>query len=137
MKPASKLALVLAALLFLSGMSVSAQEAESSYYSRTLYVLRVAPHNLGYRVVYQTEQGTPFATYLPIEWFSNAAGKAAIIYEWDDSAPYMMVYWKDGEFSHLRLFVPPTFDDPAWSVIPPSVDAESEFNVETLRLHFN
>lgn len=125
--------LVLAMALLFAG-SIGAQEA---LYSKAYYVIRVAPHNLGYRVVYQTEQGEPAVTYLPIEWFRTAAGKATIIRGWDRSAPYMQVFWKDGNFSHLRLFVVPTYDHPSWGVIPGNVDPASAFNVDELLLHYN
>lgn len=129
--------LVACLLLSIALAGLSAQTAEEpEHFSKTYYVLRIAPHELGYRVIYMTDRGQPEVTYLPMSWFRSAAGKASIYYRWEDSVPYMQVYWLDGEFSHVRLVVPPTFNHPSWSVVPASVDAESAFDVDTLVLHY-
>ncbi|WP_052078571.1 hypothetical protein [Spirochaeta lutea] len=111
--------------------------AESSYFAKTFYILKIAPHTEGYRVTYLTTAGKSAVTYLPINWFTSAAGKAELIESLNPSVPYMDVYWQDGEFSHLRLFVNPDYNDPSWIAFPSGVNAQEEFATETLVLHYN
>jgi hypothetical protein len=133
----SKKTAILAFLLLLGIAGfLSAQEQQTSHFSRTYYITKIAPHQLGYRVIYLTEAGTPFVTYLPMEWFSSAGGKASLQFRWETSAPYMQVFWQNGEFSHMRIVVPPTYDDPSWGVVPASIDATTSFAVDTLVLHY-
>ena len=130
-----KFAIFFFLLTLIPMVSLSAFE-DSEHFSRTFFVIRVAPHNLGYRVIYQTEAGNPVVTYLPIEWFRAAGGRATIQHMWHPSGPHMQVFWRNGEFSHLRLVVAPNFEHSSWSVVPASVDVETAFNVDTLILHY-
>ena len=99
-----KIALVLV-LLTVLGVFASAQE--SHMYVRTVYVERIYSSTEGYRVDYRRSNSIYMATaYLPIEWFQGGPGAVArIVYADDRAAPFMNVYWLDGEFHHLVLVV--------------------------------
>jgi hypothetical protein len=132
--------LVLFGLVGLGGTAVAQETgigARSEFFAKTFYILKIAPHNLGYRVNYLTTGGQSAVTYLPIEWFTAAAGKAELIESNGAEVPYMTIFWKNGEFSHLRLFVVPNYGDPSWAAFPSGVNPEEEFAIDTLALHFN
>ena len=135
MKLFTKLFVLIAILLFL-GSGIGFGQEQIQHFTRTFYILRIAPHQMGYRVIYQTEAGLPFETFMPIDWFVEAGGKATIQRRWDRSAPFMQVFWQNGELSHFRLVLAPTFDHPSWGTFPQGIDPVAVFNVETLQLHY-
>lgn len=120
--------------------SLAAQEVdpekESSYFVKTLTVVRVFPHHQGFVVRYATSSGDVATTYLPLRWFNEPAGRAEIIYGHDASYPYLQVYWNDGEFSHVRLFVRESYDDPTWGAIRGTPDLAANFDVDAPELRF-
>lgn len=128
--------LMLFTLLLLLGSGIGFAQEQIEHFSRTYYIIRIAPHQMGYRVVYQTEAGLPFETFMPIDWFVEAGGRASIQRRWDRSAPFMQVFWQNGELSHFRMVVAPTFDHPSWSVFPHNIDPIAAFNVDSLQLHY-
>lgn len=129
--------IALALLLVTLGVGiVAAQEADRSIAAVTVYLTRVYPHRLGYRVVYPRTDLYPTEAYLPSRWFTDAAGKAEIIYVADRSAPYMIVYYRGGEFSHVRLFVQRNMAHRTWGALPGDVDYSDAFSVETLDIRY-
>ena len=103
----------------------------SDMYPFRLDVVKVFQHSLGYRVVYRVGQ-TEFAdAYIPIEWF-KAGGKAQLIRSNDPSHPYMVVYYREGKFSHVRLFAKDFPKDPSWGILESGPDVASKFKVEEI-----
>jgi hypothetical protein len=75
------------------------------------------------------------AVGIPNEWFTSAERKAEIVKlprgaNW----PYLTVFYRNGEFSHVRLYVHALRTHSTWSVLPNNIDIESYFNQETLVL---
>jgi len=132
----TSLAILLIGALFVGQAAFSQESEDTTMYSRTFFILKITPHNLGYRVVYQTESGGAKATYIPLEWFKGSVNKAQMLYLYDRSGSYMQVFWKDGEFSHVRITVPPNLNAPVWGVLPATVDASSAVAVDTLNLQY-
>lgn len=103
----------------------------SDMYPFRLDVVKIFQHSLGYRVVYRVGQ-TDFAdAYIPIEWF-KAGGKAQLIRSNDPSHPYMVVYYREGKFSHVRLFAKDFPKDPSWGILESGPDVASKFKVEEI-----
>ena len=73
---------------------------------------------------------------MPIDWFNTIGGKGEIVYlgsgpEW----PSMIVYYKNGEFSHVRLRIRRDRTHLSWGIIPFTVNADSLFqDIEELKL---
>ncbi len=73
---------------------------------------------------------------MPMEWFNTIGGKGEIVYlgsgpEW----PSMIVYYKNGEFSHVRLRIRRDRNHQSWGIIPFNVNADSLFqDIEELKL---
>lgn len=112
-------------------------ENESDMFYVNIPVEKIYPYSKGYVVVYRNN--TQLAeTYIPLEWFSGPEGKADLIRlssgkRW----PYLTVFYKDGEFSHLRLYVRREVTHETWGNIPLGVNLDSQFeSVETIILDF-
>jgi hypothetical protein len=102
----------------------------------TVYVQRVYPHPQGYKVIYNRSDLYPGELYLPGRWFRAAGGKGEILYTDHPSAPYMMVYYLNGEFSHVRLFTQRNPSHPTWGALPGNEDLTEEFSIEVLEVDY-
>ena len=129
---------VLAALC--QGTFLFAQERstfkESEYYYFNFPIEKIYTYRLGYIVVYRRNSNQTARTYLPLEWFQSATGKGEDVYmgtgrEW----PSMTVYYKNGEFSHVRLRLRRNKLHETWGVVPLNINMDEFFKgVEEVKL---
>jgi hypothetical protein len=112
---------------------------ESEYYYVNVLVEKIYPSRAGYMVVYRkggiNQTGR---VYLPNEWFIEAGGKAELInLPSGQNWPSMTVYYKAGEFSHVRLFVHRWTGHATWGNLPQTANIDDRFEgVESLTLEF-
>jgi hypothetical protein len=136
-----KAVLLIAAILFL-GVSFGVFAAESELYARTILIEKVYPHKLGYKIMYTTGKLDYTMTYIPHKWFSHSStkgdslAKGEVLWGNDSSYPYMIVFWKGGKFSHVRLFLKSNFQDISYGTLDPSQNLEEKFNIEEISLEF-
>jgi hypothetical protein len=73
-----------------------------------------------------------------MEWFSSSAGKGEVITLPKGTVwPSLTIYYKDGEFDHVRLYVHRSPSHQTWGTIPQTVNIDDRFeNVEDLELKF-
>ena len=111
---------------------------DSQYYYKNVGLERIYPYRNGYAVQYRSGLHRLETAYLPMEWFASSAGRGEIITLPSGKAwPSLTVYYKNGEFSHVRLYVHHLASHETWGSIPQNVNLESRFqNVEDLRLKF-
>ncbi len=146
----SRIFIILIVLLFAAAVPVFAQEAgserssgispehESDMFYVNIPIEKIYPYRMGYVVFYRKGIGSLGETYIPLEWFSGPEGKADLIYlnsgkRW----PYLTVFYQNGEFSHLRLYVRHEVTHETWGNIPLGVNIDSRFEgVETMILEF-
>jgi hypothetical protein len=94
----------------------------SAYYPVRVDVVKVYAHSDGFRIVYRIGTMSFSEVYLPIGWFVPG-GKAELVRSNDPSNPYMSVFYKDGKFDHLRLYVQANMRDLSWGILEPSAGA--------------
>jgi hypothetical protein len=134
---------VLIAALALQIAPLAAQKVPADKQSEFFYynvpVERVYPYRRGYVVKYRKGAMAMGTTYLPKEWFAAAGGKGELIYldsgpQW----PYLTVYYRGGQFSHVRLYLRKDKGHESWGNIPLNVNLDEHFdNVdENYRLEF-
>ena len=124
-------------VMVVAGLSVAqeAQESsESELFVHTVYLNQVFRHRLGFKVTYTAANLDYKEVYIPTSWFTQAAGKGELIETSSQSAPYMDVYYRNGEFSHVRLFVRDNPFHVTWGRLDDVPNAEEKFNKETLEL---
>jgi hypothetical protein len=129
-------------MAFVTVMPVVAQDS-SSYYFVKVQIEKVYPYNRGYVVTYRKGVNKLVDTYLPIEWFSDVDRKEGeppkgelILLNQGAVWPYLVVYYKDGAFSHVRLFVRKDYKHQTWGGIISEDIAERFDNVEEIKLEF-
>ena len=134
--------LVVLAALILGGSLFAQQNSrkfrESEYYYFNVPIEKIYTHRLGYVVVYRRGGNQLSRTFLPQEWFVEVGGKGELIMlgsgaEW----PSMTVYYKSGEFSHVRLRVRRARTHETWGVVPSNAQIDEYFkDIEDIRLQF-
>jgi hypothetical protein len=138
-----KLFFMVSALLMLEAASLFAQnippDSESEYFYYNVPIERIYPYRRGYVVKYRKGSKDLATTYLPGEWFTHA-GERGELFNLSPGPgwPYLTVYYRGGEFSHVRLYVFKSKAHPSWGNIPPGVDLDENFaNIdENYRLEF-
>ncbi|MFO7780482.1 MAG: hypothetical protein R6W94_02540 [Spirochaetia bacterium] len=124
-------------VVMVAGFSVAQEQQElneSELFVHTVYLNQVFRHRLGFKVTYTAANLDYKQVYIPTSWFTQAAGKGELIETASKSAPYMDVYYRDGEFSHLRLFVRDNPFHVTWGRLEDEPNAEENFNRDTLEL---
>ena len=144
------LMIVVFANIFFAGTSVFAQNkkegSDSDYYYVNISLEKIWPYRKGYIVQYR-RGGYQFArSYIPAEWFSSPTGKGEerkppkgeiIKLSKGPAWPSMSVYYKNGEFSHVRLYVHALASHQTWGIVPLYVNIDSNFeNIEEIKLKF-
>ena len=133
--------LVVLAALILGGSLFAQQKSkfkESEYYYFNVPIEKIYTYRLGYIVVYRKGVNQMARTYLPEEWFTDMGGKGELIgipsgREW----PSMTVYYKSGEFSHVRLRVRREKAHESWGVVPLNINIDDYFkDIEDVKLEF-
>jgi len=136
-----KLAFAAVVLVFLfGGLPVFAQsqgiETDLVYINVSLE--RIWPHRLGYVVQYRRPGNRVARAYLPGEWFTGGDSRGEIItLPRGNSWPSMSVFFRDGEFSHVRLNIHRSPSHQSWGNIPQTVNIDDRFEgVESVELQF-
>jgi hypothetical protein len=124
------------------GLPVFAQnqkdERDSEYYYVNITLEKVFPYRKGYVVQYRKGQFGYGRAYLPAEWFTDAGSKGEVIplpagKVW----PTLTIYYKNGEFSHVRLYVHRLPTHQSWGNIPQGVNIDKEFDaIETIVIEY-
>ncbi len=118
-------------LLLMIGVSLILGAVESDFYVKTLYIEKVYRHELGYKIEYRRSNSMYLATaYLPLEWFGRSDSDARIVYAKDNSVPFVNIYWRDGEFDHLVLFVHEDFRHISWGTLRHTEGVASKFDLD-------
>lgn len=117
--------------------SAQATNDESELYVTTLYVEKVYPSTLGYRIDYRRQSSLLLATsYLPLDWFGGPDAIGKLVYADDRAVPFVNVFWRDGEISHFVLYVDRNINALSWGSLPTTEGLESRFDLESPEFTF-
>jgi len=134
---------VVIAVIIAAGSPLFAQNSddgkESGVYYVNISLERIFPYKAGYIVQYRFGHAQTARAYLPMKWFNDPEDVYGEIVNLPRgrSWPSMTVYYKDGAFSHVRLYVHPQASHQTWGYIPQNSNLDHLFEgVETLELKF-
>lgn len=122
-------------LLLISSFMLSSA-TKSPYYTRNVIITRIYPHRLGYKVMYMTNDLTNRSVYLPKTIFSESNDGSDIQLGYGKSYPYMQIFWKNGEFSHVKLFLKADFHDVTWGAFNDPDAHDKNFESADLKFDF-
>jgi hypothetical protein len=114
------------------------KEHTSEYFYVNVPLEKIYPYEKGYVVTYRKGVNQMARTYLPMDWFSEAAGKGDLVtLPRGKNWPSLTVYYKAGEFSHVRLYIHPVKSHESWGNIPLNDNIDDRFeDVETIKIEF-
>ena len=130
------------ALVFLAVISPVFARPDPSHNQSDMYyvnvtVERVFPTGMGYIVQYRSGSTSIGTVGIPLEWFTAAAGRAELInLPPGRSWPSMSIFYRDGVFSHVRLYVHRSKAHQTWGNLPMFTDVSMFFNPDTLEIVF-
>jgi hypothetical protein len=121
--------------VLLLALLASASFADTSvFYPMRIDVVKVLAHADGFRVIYRHGANGIADVYLPSSWFVPG-GKAELVRADDPSYPYMTIFYKEGKFDHLRLYVKADSKDQTWGVLSPG-EGVGKFKDEDPKIQF-
>jgi hypothetical protein len=123
--------LALVCLTLIGILPLAAQDnsgSDADFYYVSVHIEKVYPYRKGYAVSYRQGVNRLATAYLPEEWFHGTAAKGDLIYlpsgkDW----PHLTVYYNNGEFSHVRLYLRRDRGHTTWGNIPLNVDIDDRF----------
>jgi hypothetical protein len=130
-----KRTVMLVALVLLVLGVVNAQEQEPELYVKTVSIMKILNHALGYKVLYLKSTMEVGEFYVPHAWF-KAGGKAELILGDTPAFPYFSVFYRDGKFNHIKLYAHENIQHLSWGKLSRQVGDSSKFEIETLDLEF-
>jgi len=103
-------------------------ETRDSMYYINVPVERIIPTKTGYIIQYRSSGNTLAVIGIPNEWFTDAAGSAEMIKlpiasDW----PTMSIFYVNGKFSHIRIYVHPAKSHRTWGNVPQGTDVSRFF----------
>jgi hypothetical protein len=110
----------------------------SSMYYFNVSVERIFPSSEGYIVQYRKNVFELATIGIPNSWFNEAGGRAELIrLPGGANWPSMSVFYNNGEFSHVRLYIHRNRSHETWGNIPMGADVSRHFmDAESFRLEF-
>ena len=92
-------------LLLAAALPLAAQSKDNPIFVKTVPIMKIYGHPLGYRILYEKSNLEVGELYVPVEWFARSGGKGDIVWGTDSAYPYLSIFWKDGKFDHVRLYL--------------------------------
>ncbi|GHV89444.1 hypothetical protein AGMMS50267_18040 [Spirochaetia bacterium] len=131
-------ALTLMTLPALAQEATPARNGASPYYYVNVPVQKIYTCDLGYVVTYRRGALGTAQAYIPMEWFNGSGSKGEAVRLASRSTwPFLTVYYKDGEFSHVRIYLHSNRTHESWGYIPPGQNLNSRFEgVEGIKLEY-
>jgi len=132
-----KRSIILVALIFivLGVFVANAQQQDPKLYVKTVGIMKILNHALGYKVLYLKSSMEVGEFYVPHTWF-KAGGKAELVLGNGPAFPYFSIFYRDGEFDHIKIYAAENIQHLSWGRLKRQAGDSSKFEVETLDLEF-
>jgi hypothetical protein len=122
-------------LFVLGAFAASAQEQDPEIYVKTVGIMKILNHALGYKVLYLKSSMDVGEFYVPHSWF-KAGGKAELVLGNGPAFPYFSVFYRNGEFDHIKIYAAENIGHLSWGRLKAQVGDSSKFEIDTLDLEF-
>lgn len=104
------------------------ERGKTDMYYINVPVEKIYQTNLGYVIMYRKGTNQLGTVSIPNEWFTESAGRAEMMQlppgpDW----PTMSIFYKAGQFSHVRIYVHRLTGHRSWGILPGTVDVRSYF----------
>jgi len=111
----------------------------SELYYVNVPIEKVYAYRKGYVVLFRKGVNSLGRAYIPYEWFRASEKKAELIQLGDGPAwPCMSIFYKEGSFHAVRLYVAKRTSHMTWGVLPSTTNLDDRFeNVESIDLGYD
>jgi hypothetical protein len=100
----------------------------SELYYVNLPVEKVYTYRNGYIVIYRKNINTLGTAYLPYQWFRANDKRAELVKLSDGKTwPSMSVFYKDGKFHAVRVYVAKRPSHQTWGMVPSATNLDDRF----------
>ena len=118
--------IIIALTLPVFAQSNSRNEGDMYYINVPLE--KVYETHTGYVVQYRKGINQIGTVGLPYEWFTEAGGRAEVMkLPRGKNWPSLTIFYKEGVFSHIRLYIHPSRAHITWGVVPTGADVSRHF----------
>jgi hypothetical protein len=123
-------------LLLTLGILAFGQE-QPRVYVVSAPILKILSHPEGYKVLYLRNSDLKVDEfYIPHRWLAKSGGKAEMVFGRDPSYPYFSLFYRDGKFDFIRLYVMEDVKDLTWGILKKTEASNAAFGGETLDIKF-
>ena len=110
---------------------------ESKHYYVRVDLEKIYPYRKGYIVQYRKGVNQMGRTYIPYDWFTAADGKGSLVTVEGKTWPSMTVFYNEGKFDRVALYVHRSKGHTTWGSVPVTVNIDDKFeNIEELQIEF-
>jgi hypothetical protein len=116
----------------------NSRDTSGEMYYHNVPIEKIYMSGPGYIIQYRKGVNEIGIVGLPYDWFTKADSSAEIMKlppgtNW----PSMSIFYKDGNFDYIRLYVHKSKGHPTWSVVPQGSDVSRFFgNPEAFKIDF-
>jgi hypothetical protein len=115
---------------------LAAQEEQGdTFFCITIPAAKIYSYARGYVFTYRKNSAETGRIYLPYEWFQKTVATntvqpkgTAILLRKGGVWPYLTIFYRNGEFSHIKLYARPESQHTSWGALPSGVNLEAEFD---------
>jgi hypothetical protein len=122
-------------LLLMLGFLAFGQK-QPDVYVVSVPILKILSHPEGYKVLYMRGDMKVDEFYIPHRWLAKSGGKAEMVFGRDPSYPYFSVFYRDGKFDFIRLYVMEDIKDLTWGILRKTEASNAAFGGETLEIKY-
>ncbi len=119
-----------------SWLPIYAQTQQADVFVRSAPIMRIYTHALGYKVVYRKSDLALGEFYVPKTWFLHSGGKAELVWGNRQACPYFSMFWVDGRFGYIRLYVLSDLSSDTWGVLTGGTELRDSFDIDDLQIDF-
>jgi hypothetical protein len=126
----------IACLLLLTLAFLAFGQEQPQVYVKSVPILKILSHPEGYKVLYMRSDMKVDELYIPLRWLGKTGGKAEIVFGDDPSFPYFSVFYRDGKFDFIRLYVIDDVRDVTWGILRKTEASNAAFGGDTLEINY-
>ena len=115
---------------------LSATDYVDDIYFKNYFITKIYSHVSGYKINIMKSDMDRGVMYIPKKWFNVAGGKGEIIWGRGPEYPYLTIFWVEGEFGHIRLFLYEDMRHPSWAILFNEPGLEEKFDTDVPIIEF-
>jgi hypothetical protein len=130
-----RITVLLFVVVMFVAVPLAAQDAQTTdgFFSVTIPAYRIYPHPKGYVFTYRKNSIETGRLFFPYEWFhktvSNEEPVKGLLRVLNkvDIWPRVSIFYRDGQFSYVKLYIRSEMAHESWGVISSGVNFDAEF----------